>query len=254
MEWIYIIAIGFICVMYPIALLICVFLMPWYVILAYFIWITISIILISKLQTKTAITVTVVLTVVFTIVFCTAIHYSQISSMYNEEKLKLLPYIMPALNLPAIFYFGFKAKRKSEESKVNKLSSAKQDAIKSIDKTIKNKTVVLQLISETERDYRSVSDLLCLLSLLDKTTGNTLVGKYNSIQNDSFSKARTNIMLKLPDSEKADFPNDYSDLSRYKSTIEKERQELNRYKESIHSCNSAIEIKKTMKNLKKVTQ
>ena len=47
MEWIYIIAIGFICVMYPIALLICVFLMPWYVILAYFIWITISIILIS---------------------------------------------------------------------------------------------------------------------------------------------------------------------------------------------------------------
>ena len=172
----------------------------------------------------------------------------------KEEKLKLLPYIMPALNLPAIFYFGLKEKRKSEESKVNKLNSAKQDAIKSIDKTIKNKTVVLQLISETERDYRSVSDLLCLLSLLDKTTGNTLVGKYNSIQNDSFSKARTNIMLKLPNSEKADFPNDYSDLSRYKSTIEKERQELNRYKESIHSCNSAIEIKKTMKNLKKVTQ
>ena len=52
MEWIYylicIIAIGFICVMGPILTLIYTFMMPWYVIMAYFAWIALSLLLISK--------------------------------------------------------------------------------------------------------------------------------------------------------------------------------------------------------------
>lgn len=255
MDWLAILQIAgivFICVMYPILLLIFVFMMPWYVILSYLIWIAISIVLISKIQTKTAIAVTVVLTIVFTIVFCVSIPNSNISSMFDDKGTKALPYIMPVFNLPAILYFGFKVKRKSEESKINKIKNAKQDAIKNINERIKNKTIVLQLISETERDYKSVSNLLYLFTQLDKITGKALVDKYNRIRNDSFSRTRASIILKLPNTEKANFPKEYSDLSRYKDTIEKERQELNRYKETIHSCNSALEIKKVMRNLKKV--
>ena len=252
MEWIYylicIIAIGFICVMGPILTLIYTFMMPWYVIMAYFAWIALSLLLISKLQKKDAITITVILTFIFSMVFRMSIQNSNLSSTSDDEG--VLEYlILPALNLPAILYFGFMAKRKTEKSKINKINNAKQDAIQYVDKRIKNITIILQVISDIERDYKSVSDLLCLFSRLDRITGKTLVDKYNSIQNASFSRARTLIMLKLPESEKACFPNNYSDLSRYKGTIEKERLELNRYKETIPNCNSSLEIKKIMKKI-----
>ena len=143
MEWIYylicIIAIGFICVMVPILTLIYTFMMTWYVMMSYFVWIALSLLLISKLQKKDAITITVILTFIFTMVFRMSIQNSNLSSTSDDEG--VLEYlILPALNLPAILYFGFMAKRKTEKSKINKINNAKQDAIQYVDKRIKNIT------------------------------------------------------------------------------------------------------------------
>lgn len=247
MEWIVIIAIGFICVSYPILMLVCTFMMPWYVILAYFLWIILSMIVITRMNSKGAITITIILTIIFTIVFCSSIPGSNISYMFDDNK--ALSYIMPAFNLPAILYFGFKIKNSVNNAKLDRLSQRKRYINNYLEKEISHKKAVLSVLAELEKSFDNINKLLDLLSILDYSNGSLLIDKFTEYKSECFKNIRPTIIIKLPDSEKANFPQKYSELNLYKSAINDKYQNLLKKKNLIQNATSEYEIRKLTKKI-----
>lgn len=107
MEWIFIIAIGFICIACPILILLYLQWMPWYVSVAFCIWLVacIGTIVFSKDKEKKwyeRMVPSFVLTLIFTILFLAAMdtdHY-----MFDENT--GLWVVAPALSLPAFYLIG----------------------------------------------------------------------------------------------------------------------------------------------------
>lgn len=121
MEWIFIIAIGFICIAYPIILFLYIWYMPVSVIVIYFIWLlgSIASIALSKGNNKKWYeegAIAFLLTVIFTIIFVGSIdtdHY-----MFDENN--AMWFLAPTLCLPMIIFVGCKLKSSVEKSRLEK--------------------------------------------------------------------------------------------------------------------------------------
>ncbi|MEG1621389.1 MAG: DUF308 domain-containing protein [Oscillospiraceae bacterium] len=106
MGWLYIIAIGFICVAYPILLFIVIWMLPWYVIVSYVIWLAscLSTTALSKgNRWYEKLAISFGLTLIFTFIIVAGVSNSD-SYMFDNEKAVWL--IAPVMNLPAIYFLG----------------------------------------------------------------------------------------------------------------------------------------------------
>lgn len=158
MEWIFIIAIGFICLACPILILLYLQWMPWYVAVAFAIWLVtcIGTIALSKGKDKKwyeRMVPSFIATVIFTVLFLAAMdtdHY-----MFDENI--GLWVVAPALSLPAFYLIGMWLNGKwqaSQENKrieynksIDKQISDKNAEIRKLEQSIKTKTVITHLIS-----------------------------------------------------------------------------------------------------------
>lgn len=158
MEWIFIIAIGFICLACPILILLYLQWMPWYVAVAFAIWLVtcIGTIALSKGKNKKwyeRMVPSFIATFIFTVLFLAAMdtdHY-----MFDENI--GLWIVAPALSLPAFYLIGMWLNRKwqaSQENKrieynknIDKQISDKNAEIRNLEQSIKTKTVITHLVN-----------------------------------------------------------------------------------------------------------
>lgn len=158
MERLFIIAIGFICLVCPILILLYLQWMPWYVAIAFVIWIVICVgtIALSKEKEKKwykRMVPSFVATFIFTVLFLAAMdtdHY-----MFDENN--GLWVVAPVLSLPAFYLIGMRLNGKwqaSQENKriehnksIDKHISVKNAEIRKLEQSIKTKAVITHLIS-----------------------------------------------------------------------------------------------------------
>ena len=158
MEWIFIIAIGFICLACPILILLYLQWMTWYVAVAFAIWLVtcVGTIALSKGKDKKwyeRMVPSFIATVIFTVLFLAAMdtdHY-----MFDENI--GLWVVAPALSLPAFYLIGMwlNGKRQaSQENKrieynksIDKQISDRNAEIRKLEQSIQTKTVITHLIS-----------------------------------------------------------------------------------------------------------
>ena len=156
---IFILAVGFICLAYPMLLLLYIWNLPIYAIIAYFAWIIISItsVVLSKEEKKlNKMTVSFESTFIFTIIliFVVSNNYGNYKFttklLFDDNKLYL--YISPALSLPLIYFVGSKIllwKNKKENKK-------RDDYIQKIKSEIKN---INQIANEIKEKRNKISEL-----------------------------------------------------------------------------------------------
>ena len=158
MERLFIIAIGFICLVCPILILLYLQWMPWYVAIAFVIWFVICVgtIALSKEKEKKwykRMVPSFVATFIFTVLFLAAMdtdHY-----MFDENN--GLWVVAPVLSLPAFYLIGMRLNGKwqaSQENKriehnksIDKHISVKNAEIRKLEQSIKTKAVITHLIS-----------------------------------------------------------------------------------------------------------
>lgn len=163
LNLIYILAIGFICIAYPIFVFILIWSMPIYVIIAYFIWVFVTIGWIyfsGKIKISEYITPTVIFLIIFTMIWKYSFDNNQ-GNEYIDDWFLIL--FAPALNTPAFCFAGSKlgaSRIKRIEKKLiiwaRKLNDYYKDKIQKIDK----------IIIKIEEEYfkeKSVENLLCLI-------------------------------------------------------------------------------------------
>ena len=238
-------AIGFICVAYPVVMLIVAFMMPWYILISYFVWIIVSVLL-MKHEKKYAIIVTIVLTVIFTIIFRISIPYSNTGSFFEENI--LMAYLMPILNLPSIFYIGHKLKKLSEANKHKKKEELRTQAIELYDKLIEEKKKAWDTIYRFQKDYQRIDDFLLLLT---ETGGNNnLQLQFEEYKGDCFEKVSEKLRQALPVSESEIFPQKAEQIYTYQKLMENEYRYLIIDKSKIINAETISEIKKYIKKTK----
>lgn len=158
MEWIFIIAISFICLACPILILLYLQWMPWYVSVAFCIWLVgcIGTIAFSKGKDKKwyeRMVPSFILTLFFTVLFLATMdtdHY-----MFHENIEFWV--IAPALSLPAFFLIGIwlngkrqaqqEAKRQEYNKNIDRQIEDKYAEIQKLEMSIKNKTVITHFVN-----------------------------------------------------------------------------------------------------------
>ena len=168
MEWIFIIAIGFICLACPILILLYLQWMPWFVAVVFAIWLVtcVGTIALSKGKDKKwyeRMVPSFIATVIFTVLFLAAMdtdHY-----MFDENI--GLWVVAPALSLPAFYLIGMWLNGKRQASQENKRIeynksidnqiSDRNAEIRKLEQSIKTKTVITHLISMLDHCGEDVS-------------------------------------------------------------------------------------------------
>ncbi len=154
MEWIFIIAIGFICLACPILILLYLQWMPWYVAVAFCIWLVICVgtIALSKEKDKKwyeRMVPSFITTFIFTVLYLAAMdtdHY-----MFDENI--GLWVVAPTLSLPAFYLIGMwlngkwqakqEAKRQEYNRNIDDEINVKIAEIQKLEQSIKAKTTIL---------------------------------------------------------------------------------------------------------------
>lgn len=158
MDKIYIVALLFICIAYPILLFISIWEFPIYVIISYFAWIMLSfgwIIFSNREKLSEYIIPIILFDIIFTIVFASG---TQDVLFWEDET--IMSWIAPSLCLPAIIYIGIK------------LGGVRADNIKEKEDNLREsiKTCIEQKISEILKFEEQLNK--CNIS--DKTTGSLI--------------------------------------------------------------------------------
>lgn len=180
MEWIFIIAIGFICIACPILILLYLQWMPWYVAVIFALWIIacITTVVFSKSKNKKWYEILLpsfIFTFIFTIVFMTSMdvdHY-----MFDENT--GLWVIAPACSLPAFYLIGKwlngkwlvsqEAKRVAHNKAIDKQIANTKIEIQRLECAIKDKVVAIHLLDVLGRCGADISQLECDPRICDIT-------------------------------------------------------------------------------------
>lgn len=170
MEWIIIIAIGFICLACPILILLYLQWMPWFVTVAFCLWLVscIGTIAFSKGKDKKwyeRMLPSFITTFIFTVLFLTAMdtdHY-----MFDDNI--GLWVVAPALSLPAFYLIGIwlngkwqanqEAKRIEYNKSIDKQISEKNAEIRKLEQSIKAKTTISHFVEMLEYCGEDVSQI-----------------------------------------------------------------------------------------------
>ena len=171
MEWLYLLAIGFICLAYPVILFISIWYMPWYIILTYFIWLISCLFSIIKLKKNKlkwyeCILPSFIFAIIFTFIFSMSIDKNH----YLFEDNSFIWILAPFLNLPAIYYLGaylYEKIRSYEDKKRNLLINDLRHQIRQYEDEI-------WILKDKIHSKKSVMTFIDLLEYCNATNINEL--------------------------------------------------------------------------------
>ena len=194
MEWIFIIAIGFICIACPILILLYLEWMPWYVSVLFAVWILASIgtIVFTKNKAKKWYE-KLIPTFIFTFIFTSVFLASMDTNHYMFDENTGLWVVAPALSIPAFYVIGGwlngkwlasqEQKRKEYNGAVDKEINDKLGEIQKLDHAIKEKTCTIHLldmlghcgaeVEQLESDPR-ISDIMRISSEIERKRSEVL--------------------------------------------------------------------------------
>ena len=156
MEWLYLIAIGLICVAFPIILFLYIWYLPPVIIVLFFLWIVFSLATIVLSKSKKwyeELIGTFVLTGIFTIVLGSAISNSS-NYMFDEDNTGII--IAPAISIVAIYFVGSFLKEKRSKSLLVKQAKQKEEIRKDILQIEKEIVQIENKIEKKEKAFHLV--------------------------------------------------------------------------------------------------
>lgn len=156
MEWLYLIAIGLICVAFPIILFLYIWYLPPVIIVLFFLWIIFSLATIVLSRSKKwyeELIGTFVLTGIFTIVLVSAISNSS-SYMFDEDNTGII--IAPAISIVAIYFVGSFFKEKHSKSLSARQAKQKEEIRKDILQIEKEIAQIENKIGKKEKAFHLV--------------------------------------------------------------------------------------------------
>lgn len=157
MQWVVIIAIGFICIACPVLLLLYLQWMPWYVTVAYFIWLVscIGSIAFSKGKDKKWYERMIP---AFFLTFCfTVLHLTSMDTEHYmfDDNIGLWV-VAPTLSLPLFYFIGRwlngkleekrEADRKEHNANIERQITAKKSEIQKLEQSLKDKAVIIHFV------------------------------------------------------------------------------------------------------------
>ncbi|MEE1526805.1 MAG: hypothetical protein U0K31_04195 [Blautia sp.] len=171
MDWfakLQLLAIGFICVAYPILLFIMIWSQPTYVIISYFVWISCMlgwICIGEKKKISEFIVPVLIMLVIFTCIY---------ASGYSERDFEEEPFFIlaiPALSTPAFCYIGYKMAVARQGKRIEQIRVWIKDLNEYYKKKIEGTNKVITLIQNAYSDEKKIEKML---SLLDACSGSGL--------------------------------------------------------------------------------
>lgn len=171
MDWVaklQLLAIGFICVAYPILLFIMIWSQPSYVIISYFAWIACTfgwICIGEKKKFSEYIVPVLILLLIFTCIFASGFSERD----FEEEPFLIL--VTPALSTPAFCYIGYKMAVYRQSKRLEQIQTWIKSLNECYKKKIEGSNKVITLIQNTYADEKKIERML---SLLDACSGNNL--------------------------------------------------------------------------------
>lgn len=171
MDWfakLQLLAIGFICVAYPILLFIMIWSQPTYVIISYFVWIACMlgwICMGEKKKISEFIVPVLIMLLIFTCIYASG--YSECD--FEEEPFLILA--TPALSTPAFCYIGYKMAVYRQSKRLEQIQTWIKSLNECYKKKIEGSNKVITLIQNTYADEKKIERML---SLLDACSGNDL--------------------------------------------------------------------------------
>ena len=171
MDWfakLQLLALGFICVVYPIFLFIMIWSQPTYVIISYFVWVACMlgwICIGEKKKISEFIVPVLIMLIIFTGIYV---------SGYSERDIKEEPMftlLTPALSTPAFCYIGYKMAVYRQRKRVEKIHVWIKDLNEFYKKKIEGSNKIITMIQNAYSDERQIERIL---SLLDACSSNDL--------------------------------------------------------------------------------
>lgn len=171
MDWfakLQLLAIGFICVAYPILLFIMIWSQPTYVIISYFVWVACMlgwICIGEKKKISEFIVPVLIMLLIFTCIY---------ASGYSERDFEEGPFFIlatPALSTPAFCYIGYKMAVSRQSKKMEQIHIWIKSLNECYKKKIEGLNKVITLIQNTYADEKKIERML---SLVDACSGNDL--------------------------------------------------------------------------------
>lgn len=170
MDWfakLQLLAIGFICVAYPILLFITIWFQPTYVIISYFVWVACTLGWIcvgEKKKVSEFIVPVLIMLLIFTCIY---------ASGYSERDLKEEPFLIlaPAISTPAFCYIGYKMACYRQSKRMEQIQVWTRSLDECYKKKVEGSNKVITLIQNTYADEKKIERML---SLLDDCNGSDL--------------------------------------------------------------------------------
>ena len=171
MDWfakLQLLAIGFICVAYPILLFIMIWSQPTYVIISYFVWVACMlgwICIGEKKKISEFIVPVLIMLLIFTCIY---------ASGYSERDFEEEPFFIlatPALSTPAFCYIGYKMAVSRQSKRMEQIHIWIKSLNECYKKKIEGSNKVITLIQNAYSDEKKIERML---RLLDVCSGNDL--------------------------------------------------------------------------------
>ena len=251
MQWIFLIAIGFICIAYPIVLLILVCYMPFYAVLVFLAWLTICITSIAYSKSEIVfekLTASIIASIIFAIVLGIVISSGETELLFDEDEVgALFAFVLsPFFSLPAVYWVGNKLQAKVIAKENEKRRELLSECKKELHKQLNIKSTIIKVIDEYYLTTENTLDLIRLIDNLHTKESNDIESSYINAENKRFLDCRQSLLLKIDTSEIENFPKGYEDIDLYYYGI---KQEVKNIEDKLNSIKT-LDIK-ALKELQK---
>lgn len=251
MQWIFLIAIGFICIAYPIVLLILVCYMPFYAVLVFLAWLTICITSIAYSKSEKVfekLSVSIIASIIFAIFLGVVVSSGQTELLFDEDEVgALFAFVLsPFFSLPAVYWVGNKLQAKVIAKENEKRRELLSECKKELHKQLNVKSTIIRVIDEYYLTTENTLDLIRLIDNLHTNESNHIESSYINAENKRFLDCRQSLLLKIDTSERENFPKGYEDIDLYYYGI---NQEIKNIEDKLNSIKT-LDIK-ALKELQK---
>lgn len=242
MQWIFLIAIGFICIAYPIVLLILVCYMPFYAILVFLAWLTMCIASIAYSKSEKVfekLSVSIIASIIFAIFLGVVVSSGQTELLFDEDEVgALFAFILsPFLSLPAVYWVGNKLQAKVIAKENEKRRELLSECKKELHKQLNIKSTIIRVIDEYYITTENTLDLIKLIDNLHTNESNHIESSYINAENKRFLDCRQSLLLKIDTSERENFPKGYEDIDLYYYGIQNEVKNIKSQLKNIEKFN-----------------
>lgn len=251
MQWIFLIAIGFICIAYPIVLLILVCYMPFYAILVFLAWLTMCITSIAYSKSEKVfekLTASIIASIIFAMFLGIVVSSGESELLFDEDEVgALFAFVLsPFLSLPAIYLVGNKLQAKVLVKQNKTRKELLNECKKELHKQLNIKRTIIRVIDEYYLRTENTLDLIRLIDNLHTNESNNIESSYINAENKRFLDCRQSLLSKIDTSERENFPKGYEDIDLYYYGIKQEIKNIENKLNSIKTLDTK-ELKQIQK-------